>query len=338
MSEANQLPYQVIPLHSWQEFTNFIEERRSLPGYIFRGQNQSGWKLTPSINRQDYTVNQTHILHRYKMYTRGRTQLPFSSPDIEHWAVGQHHKLKTPLMDWTASPYVAAYFSLREKRNIEIPVGLSDRTKEEFFARCKLISNDDCAVFCMNTQAVKSYLHERIINDGVSAVPGRYSEQRPVVIDRLNSIAEGANDPTEYFRQVREYFLSPEHYEEGGIAVCDNTAHSFEAAKLSFQSFPLEIYSPEHGTDRLLNQRGLFVHWKIVASIDDWVQKLAFKQNILTKITFPVRIAGDALEYLNAMNINQLSLFPDLDGAGEYCCERLLRKDKVIGCTLKTNG
>jgi hypothetical protein len=63
--------------------------------------------------------------------------------------------------------------------------------------------------------------------------------------------------------------------------------------------------------------------------MDDWVQELKIKQNILTKITFPVSIAGNALEYLNAMNINQLSLFPDLDGAGEYCCERLFRKDET---------
>jgi len=329
MNELNQLSYQVIPLDTWQKFTDFVEKRNGMPGYIFRGQNQSKWPLTPSINRENYKINTTHILHRYKMYTRGRTKIPFNSPDIEHWAIGQHHKLKTPLMDWTASPYVAAYFALREKRYVEVPGNLNKQMKEDFFARCKAISNDDCAVFCLNTQAVKSYLHKKITNDA-SAILEEYAEQKPLVNDDLKSIAADTDDPTEYFRQVRKYFSSPEHYKEGGIAICNNTALSFDAAKSFFQCFPLEIFSPEHGTDRLLNQRGLFVYWKAVEAMDDWVQKLKFKQNILMKITFPVNIAINALEYLNAMNINRLSLFPDLDGAGEYCYERLFKKDKTM--------
>jgi hypothetical protein len=110
------------------------------------------------------------------MYTRGRTKIPFSSPDIEHWAIGQHHKLKTPLMDWTASPYVAAYFALREKRNTEVPANLNDQMKEDFFARCKSISNDDCAVFCMNTQAIKSSLiHHQLLDGRVFHTFGTHS-------------------------------------------------------------------------------------------------------------------------------------------------------------------
>jgi len=44
------------------------------------------------------------------------------------------------------------------------------------------------------------------------------------------------------------------------------------------------------------------------------------------KIVIPGEIRTEILPFLNNMNINYLSLFPDLEGASKYCNEKLLEE------------
>ena len=52
--------------------------------------------------------------------------------DDIYWAIGQHHGLKTPLLDWTKDPYKAVFFALgerKEKDDKRIVFGLAEKSR-----------------------------------------------------------------------------------------------------------------------------------------------------------------------------------------------------------------
>lgn len=94
-------------------------------GYLWRGQANSTWDLEPSSDRAirklfgrgidaaTYAAIEGALLQRFKLSSRGRqSELVAAQHDDHWWALGQHHGLLTPLLDWTVSPYVALFFAM----------------------------------------------------------------------------------------------------------------------------------------------------------------------------------------------------------------------------------
>ncbi len=81
----------------------------------------------------------------------------------------------------------------------------------------------------------------------------------------------------------------------------------------------VEFFRPETDDNpRLLSQNGLFSIGPAGRDLESWVKKQnpkRYKQYILIKIELPSVDRDVALRALNKMNINYLSLFPDIGGS-----------------------
>lgn len=73
---------------------------------------------------------------------------------------------------------------------------------------------------------------------------------------------------------------------------------------------------------RLVNQGGLFTRAPSGKTLEEWVQENHPPDDngfTLIKVHVPNRDRDGCLRNLNRMNINHLSLFPDLYGASKFC-------------------
>ncbi|MBO9656603.1 MAG: FRG domain-containing protein [Agrobacterium tumefaciens] len=105
---------------SWEKFKSMVG---NLPPnrYIFRGQSVLN-RLRTSFHRtnrrnlhklQSFDIPQMH--GALTSQTRHYFDLRDNLQNAAFWNLLQHHGYPTPLLDWTHSPYVAAYFAFREK-------------------------------------------------------------------------------------------------------------------------------------------------------------------------------------------------------------------------------
>ena len=112
-----------VRLLSWRYFTDYVrQEMLDYDTYIWRGQRNSDWGLVSTLDRlitkakvattKRQEFRKRH-LEQFQYAVRGRrgSNPPIIEDENEWWALGQHHGLATPLLDWTTSPFAAAYFA-----------------------------------------------------------------------------------------------------------------------------------------------------------------------------------------------------------------------------------
>lgn len=245
-----------VDLSSWAYFDDFIRQLMlKYRDYVWRGHASATWQLEPTLDRilkkrhklADRSIRSEH-LQRFQLATRGRRgshPVPINSEN-EWWALGQHYGLATPLLDWTRSPYVAAYFAF---------------------------ASDECGP------------------DARRAVFG---------------LPRGAVE-----------------------LLCENLCTRWKDEKHSGSPPLIEFIEPRLDENaRLVNQGGVLTRAPDGVTIEDWIaEHRDGVLGILMKITIPDTDRAVALRTLNRMNINHLSLFPDVEGAAKFANLDLLIED-----------
>lgn len=140
---------------SWKELVDLVTSDR-YKRWAFRGQAKTGWDLWSALSRHlhDHKVHPDHwqaqeerVLRIFKRKAHLYLQhIPDEDDDFEWMALMQHHGAPTRLIDFTWSPYVAAFFAL-------------ERSKE------------DAAVWGVNPVTIKDDAPELTLEDGTVVHP-----------------------------------------------------------------------------------------------------------------------------------------------------------------------
>lgn len=109
---------------TWEMYKNWLKQNSTDSyQYLFRGQENSNWILETSFHRISKSSNLNLEVYLNNIIPEVHNQMvskgfeAYNLNDIQSFnsflAKLQHHSFPTPLLDWTYSPYIAAYFGIK---------------------------------------------------------------------------------------------------------------------------------------------------------------------------------------------------------------------------------
>ncbi len=264
---------------------DFVRELRKIPRLrnselFFRGHSDFEYKLEPSIYRNKKLISNEHNLFK-EFILRTPTDFINEKSALEKLVKMQHYGLPTRLLDLTTNALVALYFACSSK-------GKRDGNVVVF-----RIPNNDIKYYDSDTVSILSNIAKR---------PNSFS------VEKIRSLTR-----TEFNKQEQIGYL----------------LHEIKEEKSYFQSIinPLDVervvaVKVKQSNNRIIKQSGAFLIFGVngrknqSAKIpNDWILNLKQKG-----VDF--RIDNESketiLDELNALGINESTLFPELENQAKY--------------------
>lgn len=152
-----------------KEFTDY-----NCGHFVYRGVEDSSYKLVPSIGRISEDILEEHefSLEKYEKETLHIFKMKSFSEysgnnfnDLDWLVLAQHHGLPTRLLDWTTSPLVALYFATKptvDKSNYKIIKPTKDAAIYKYHCERRLDSKDLANPLEINKHGI--FFHKNITN------------------------------------------------------------------------------------------------------------------------------------------------------------------------------
>ncbi|ELE7133111.1 FRG domain-containing protein [Vibrio harveyi] len=264
-----------IEIESYQDLVTLSD---AMPQFVFRGQGDSSWGLSTTIERTCWNNNyMTRFLHSSEkaiikdfqrqahLYT---SHLPSEDSLIEWLALLQHHGGSTRLLDVSQSMFIAAFFALEQTQG-------------------------DAAIWCFNEDYLFGHtdnvirehesfsdLKARSRKVGEECFRGEYSESLVMSIE-----------PDIMNKRILA--------QQGLFLVPGNINESFESnLAATYGVRPQSLTCSDTWEFKTVEE----------------VVKLDYLEHPLVKIIIPIEVQNKVMYMLEKSNISQRTLFPDLDG------------------------
>ena len=111
----------IIEITDWHQFSKEVKDL-GYKSWIFRGQRSAEWSLectlwreskNLSVPRPSRLTRENELLETFKAGAHlFLPRIPDQRETLEWWSLMQHHGAPTRLLDWTYSPYIAAFFGI----------------------------------------------------------------------------------------------------------------------------------------------------------------------------------------------------------------------------------